>query len=612
MQMIEKVLLGDASFWGKSKKQNYVSLSTAKAEYIATGSGCTQLLWMKQMLKEYNVLQDVMTLYCDNLSAINISKNPIQHTRTKHINIHHHFIKDLVEEKIIALEHVETELQLADIFTKALDVAKFEKLRGKLGICKECVKKRSKLNLFDPALVMESSCEPNFSFGFNDIHYSDRVLRIEFIPDPVYADRHRMKKRQKVLNGNQPVDMDDDDETCVNNDSNSAAATVVRVETLHISSLILAAQSPFFLKLFSNGMSETKQRHISLRIYASEEDGLMELLKFLYSNTLNITAAPALLDVLMAADKFDVPSCMRYLLNLPMTPDSASLYLELPHTVDAFQPLIDAAKQYLVGRYREITNDKYREKHMALSLSAIEAILASDGLQVSSEDGVYDFALNWARQKYDSLKERREVLATRLACLIRFPYMTCQKLEDVLTCNDFEHESASKLVLEALSSKAEAPHCQRPLAAEESISLNRRFRARAYKQLFYMHLEWKDCVSLFPSGHVDSEPFDFGGQMFFLSAQCNMDNNGSHCFALSLGMKESCSGSIDVDYEFTARLKKTKEFISLHKSNCTFNGGTHIGCKNLFDVPWTFFIEENSIFFVNGSLHLAAELTITH
>ena len=104
-----------------NKKQNCVSLSTAEVEYIATGSSCSQLLWMKQMLKEYNVEQDVLTLYCDNLSAIYISKNPIQHSRTKHIDIRHHFIRDLVEEKVVTLEHVDTEEQLTDIFTKALD-----------------------------------------------------------------------------------------------------------------------------------------------------------------------------------------------------------------------------------------------------------------------------------------------------------------------------------------------------------------------------------------------------------------------------------------------------------------------------------------------------------
>ncbi|MCH85254.1 putative gag-pol polyprotein [Trifolium medium] len=118
-----------------SKKQNCVSLSTAEAEYIAAGSSCSQLVWMKQMMKEYNVDQNAITLYCDNLSAINISKNPIQHSRTKHIDIRHHFIRDLVEANVIALEHVDTKEQLADIFTKALDAMQFEYLRGKLGIC---------------------------------------------------------------------------------------------------------------------------------------------------------------------------------------------------------------------------------------------------------------------------------------------------------------------------------------------------------------------------------------------------------------------------------------------------------------------------------------------
>ena len=111
-----------------------MSLSIDEVDYIAAGSSCSQLVWMKQMLKEYNVEQDVLTLYYDNLSAINIFKNPIQHSRTKHIEIRHHFIRDLVEEKVVTLEHVDTEQQLVDVFTKALDAKQFEKLRGKLGI----------------------------------------------------------------------------------------------------------------------------------------------------------------------------------------------------------------------------------------------------------------------------------------------------------------------------------------------------------------------------------------------------------------------------------------------------------------------------------------------
>lgn len=80
-------------------------------------------------LDETNVEQDVMTLFCENLSAINISKKHVQHSRTKHINIHYHLIKELVEDKIINLDHIEIEKQIVDIFTKVLDVVQFEKLR---------------------------------------------------------------------------------------------------------------------------------------------------------------------------------------------------------------------------------------------------------------------------------------------------------------------------------------------------------------------------------------------------------------------------------------------------------------------------------------------------
>ena len=118
-----------------SKKQNSISLSTAEAEYIAAGSCCTQLLWLKQMLIDYGFDLGVLTIFCDNTSAINISKNPVQHSRTKHIDIRHHFIRELVENKSLQLEYVDTEKQLADIFTKALDASRFDSLRKSLGVC---------------------------------------------------------------------------------------------------------------------------------------------------------------------------------------------------------------------------------------------------------------------------------------------------------------------------------------------------------------------------------------------------------------------------------------------------------------------------------------------
>ena len=92
-----------------SKKQNSVSLSTAEVEYIAAGSYCSQFLWMNKLLSYYGITQDIMVVYCDNSSAIDISKNPIQHSKTKHIEIRYHFIRDLVERKIVALKYISTE-----------------------------------------------------------------------------------------------------------------------------------------------------------------------------------------------------------------------------------------------------------------------------------------------------------------------------------------------------------------------------------------------------------------------------------------------------------------------------------------------------------------------
>lgn len=525
----------------------------------------------------------------------------------------------------------------------------------------------------------------DFGFAFNDSNFSDRILRIEIISESAEARpdgegctsladwaRNRKRRREDIKRENaftsldmaagqeeqilnQPDNIPDDadtenqdeetaamieeppsgDEGANDNDSNWSmeCSTVLRVKTLHISSPILAAKSPFFYKLFSNGMRESEQRHVTLRINASEEAALMELLNFMYSNTLTVTTAPALLDVLMAADKFEVASCMRYcsrsLRNLPMTPESALLYLDLPSSVlmaEAVQPLTDAAKQFLAVRYKDIT--KFQEEVLNLPLAGVEAILSSDDLQVASEDAVYDFVLKWSRIQYPKVEERREILATRLAQFIRFPYMTCRKLRKVMACNDFDHDFAQKVVVEALFFKAEAPHRQRTLAADETPNPNRRFVERAYKYrpvkvvefelprqqcVVYLDLKREECGNLFPSGRVYSQAFHLGGQGFFLSAHCNMDQQSSfHCFGLFLGMQEKGSVTFAVDYEFAARSKPTEEYISKYKGNYTFTGGKAVGYRNLFAIPWTSFMAEDSLYFINGILHLRAELTIRH
>jgi hypothetical protein len=117
------------------KKQSSVSLSTTESEYIATTTCCTQILWMKKTLQDIQVRYDEpILILCDNTSAISISKNPVMHSKTKHIPIKFHFLWEQVTEKNIKLEYIGTKEQIADIFTKPLPRETFEYLRKKLGV----------------------------------------------------------------------------------------------------------------------------------------------------------------------------------------------------------------------------------------------------------------------------------------------------------------------------------------------------------------------------------------------------------------------------------------------------------------------------------------------
>jgi hypothetical protein len=113
--------LGRSLVSWSSKRQNSVALSTAEAEYVTAGSCCAQLLWMRQTLNDYSYTMNHIPLLCDNESAIKIAYNPCEHSRTKHIDIRHHFLRDHAIKGDIVISHVGNNDQLADIFTKPLD-----------------------------------------------------------------------------------------------------------------------------------------------------------------------------------------------------------------------------------------------------------------------------------------------------------------------------------------------------------------------------------------------------------------------------------------------------------------------------------------------------------
>ncbi|GJT75204.1 retrovirus-related pol polyprotein from transposon TNT 1-94 [Tanacetum coccineum] len=125
--------LGDKLVSWMSMKQDCTAMSSAEAEYMALSASCAQVMWMRTQLKDYGFNYNKIPLYCDSQSAIAISCNPMQHSRTKHIHTRYHFIKEQVENGLIELHFVITEYQLADMFTKALPEDRFQYLVRRIG-----------------------------------------------------------------------------------------------------------------------------------------------------------------------------------------------------------------------------------------------------------------------------------------------------------------------------------------------------------------------------------------------------------------------------------------------------------------------------------------------
>ena len=136
--MIESLLqvmffsLGSGPVTWACKKQQALALSLAETEYQAVVNASQEVLWIRQILSEFGFEQQQPTpLWCNNQSAIKLAKNPFLHQRSKHIELHMHFIRNLVHDCVI---------EVADIFTKSLTEAKFSKLQSMLGVQK-CVPK---------------------------------------------------------------------------------------------------------------------------------------------------------------------------------------------------------------------------------------------------------------------------------------------------------------------------------------------------------------------------------------------------------------------------------------------------------------------------------------
>ena len=128
------VFLGDNLVSWSSKRQNTVSRSSAEAEYRAVANGVAEATWLRQLLLELHApLRRATLVYCDNISAVYMTSNPVQHQRTKHIEIDLHFVRERVAIGDLRVLHVPTS-QYADIFTKGLPSSVFTEFRSSLNV----------------------------------------------------------------------------------------------------------------------------------------------------------------------------------------------------------------------------------------------------------------------------------------------------------------------------------------------------------------------------------------------------------------------------------------------------------------------------------------------
>ncbi|GJV75585.1 hypothetical protein Tco_1507169 [Tanacetum coccineum] len=154
--------------WTEKAPQS-VAMSSAEAEYVAAAGCCASILWMKSQLSDYDIHYKMVPIFCDNTSAIAISNNLVLHSRTKHIDIRYHFIRDHILKGDIELHFILIEYQLADIFTKPLDEPTFTRLKAEFlpGILKGfsvstsfgCKDKKGKSQTVTPTLPNSQGLE---------------------------------------------------------------------------------------------------------------------------------------------------------------------------------------------------------------------------------------------------------------------------------------------------------------------------------------------------------------------------------------------------------------------------------------------------------------------
>ena len=127
------MIIGGAVSW-RSRLQNCTSMSTTEVEYIVASEACKEAIWLACLVRDLGITVEMPTLHCDSQSAIMLAKNPVFHAKTKHIDVKYHFIRDMLEDKLLELVKVHTDDNPADLMTKGLPPERFAHCHALMGV----------------------------------------------------------------------------------------------------------------------------------------------------------------------------------------------------------------------------------------------------------------------------------------------------------------------------------------------------------------------------------------------------------------------------------------------------------------------------------------------
>ncbi|KAG0563452.1 hypothetical protein KC19_8G032600 [Ceratodon purpureus] len=285
----------------------------------------------------------------------------------------------------------------------------------------------------------------SFEFAYDNPVFSDRVLQLELT---AFGDQaYEVVEKSEELHGGRRED-------------GSELSITSAPEILHVNSAILAAHSDYFMRMFSNGMSESSSGVAVVHVSEEEKFGLRQLIEYMYTGRLSEPQdVESTITLLCLADRFAISSCMeplaRVLKRFPNTSSDCLLVLGLPESLKAersIQPVVEHCRSYLASQFQDISSKK--GDFLSLSIEGVKVILDSDALMVAYEEEVFQILLDWIEANCRTPDEK-QVAVEEVAGVIRFPWMTGDFLIDVVSTNpQMQSTACQALLMEALRFKS--------------------------------------------------------------------------------------------------------------------------------------------------------------